>query len=95
VQEGVRLALPAGLAKPSGLTRLASMLFDAAQNHGFVVDDHTFGVVGVRIEAQSSGVPAPECDALRDGKRPYQALAGFPWASLQVLAVGSDSDPNP
>jgi hypothetical protein len=95
VQEGVRLALPAGLAKPAGLTRLASMLFDAAQTHGFVVDDHTFGAVGVRIEARSSGVPAPECDALRDGKPPYQALAGFPWASLQVLAVGSDRDPNP
>jgi hypothetical protein len=92
---GMRLRLPPGLAKPPGLTRIASMLFDAAQRHGIVVGDKTNSSIGFRLEPMPNHSVAPECAALLDGKAGYNALNGFPWSQLQVLAIGSDANPTP
>jgi len=94
VQEGMRLRLPANLAKPNFNNQLVSMLFDAAQKYGLVIDDKTNGSVGIRIEPQSYGVADPACSALYNGQAGYNVLSQFPWSQLQVLATGSDAAPN-
>jgi len=94
VQEGMRLRLPANLAKPNFNNRLVSMLFDAAQKYGLVIDDKTNASVGIRIEPQSYGVADPACSALYDGQAGYNVLSQFPWSQLKVLSTGSDTAPN-
>lgn len=86
IEYGMRLRFPAAMAKPTGLTRIGSMLFDAAQRYGLVIDDRTVASVGFRLEPTPGHTAAPECTVLLDGRASYQALAGFPWRDLQVLA---------
>jgi hypothetical protein len=94
IVEGMRLRFPASMPKPRFSNRFASMLFDAAQHYGLVIDDKTYASVGVRIEPASNGHAAPECMALLDGAHGYTALSGFPWSKLQVIVTGSDALPN-
>jgi hypothetical protein len=95
VLEGMRLRLPPDTPKPAFSNRLASMLFDAAKKYGLVIADKTHNSVGVRVEPVRNGVSAPECNVLFDGVAGYDALKQFPWSRLQVIAVGTDDNPNP
>jgi hypothetical protein len=95
VQEGMRLRLAPDAVEPAGQTRAFDMIWKQAQRYGFIVDDRTFGAVAPRFEAMPDHTAAPECSQLLDGVATSSILKQFPWSSLQVLAVGSDSTPNP
>jgi hypothetical protein len=86
VQEGMRLRLPAGYVAPANATPFLKMVINAVRDYGFVVTDTATGIA-VRAE--------PAVRNMLGGVAPYQALKGFPWASLQVLATGTDAKPNP
>jgi hypothetical protein len=80
VTEGMRLQIPASLAKPTGLTRLGNMIWDAAVKFGLTVDDQTNSSVVVRVQLNS----AP-CLALYDGKSSSQQINQLPFSRMRVL----------
>lgn len=87
IQEGMRFRFPPGYVAPAGLHPVAQKIVDAVRDYGFVVNDRTLWCLAVRAE--------PDCEPFYNGT-PYWALMdGFPWADLQLLAVGSDAAPNP
>lgn len=85
IPEGARFRLPADLDVGSlHLSPVARMLAEAAKTHGIVVRDRAGSVA---FYAQD---PTPAHDPtlanLLGGKSPAEALAGFPWDRLQVVA---------
>jgi hypothetical protein len=85
VQEGMRLRLPAGYVPAPTLGSFTKLVAIAARDYGFVVVDKSSQTT---IRTEPSARPLL-------GTQSYNALAGFPWASLQVLATGNDFTPNP
>jgi hypothetical protein len=67
------------------LTPLARMIAEAAQRYGIVVRDTTGNVNTFVGEEAPEGITNPVAE-LTDGENLQQALAGFPWARLQLLA---------
>ncbi len=87
--EGMRLTFPTGTAKPSGLTKLGSALWDAVDTYGFVIDDKTSSSLNIRVE------PGCEKTSMWAGVAAYNQLRNFPWSQLRVIAQGSSTTPNP
>ena len=85
IQEGMRLRLPAGYVAPASANSFVKLMIAAARDYGFVVTDKAANMA-IRAEpAVRTMLPTA----------PYAALNGFPWSALQVLATGSDTNPNP
>jgi hypothetical protein len=95
VQEGDRLRIAPGAVEPAGQTRAFDMMWKQAQKYGLVVDDLSHGALAPRFEAMPDHTAAPECSQLLDGLATSSVLKAFPWSQLQVLPVGSDSNPTP
>jgi hypothetical protein len=85
LQEGMRLRLPPGYAIPSTLSPVAKMIAQAARDYGLVVWDRA-GALSFRAEPGAKTY---------FGMATSSVLNGFPWAALQVIKTGSDSQPNP
>jgi hypothetical protein len=87
--EGMRLAFPAGSAKPAGLTAVGSALWDAASRFGLVIDDQTSSSLNIRVE------PGCEQTSWWGGVGAGDQLRNFPWADLRVIGRGSDDAATP
>lgn len=91
VMEGQRFRLAAGYTT-GGVHWICEMLIRAASQYGIVITDKTAykGSAGnLAFRA------APSAASFFGGMSGSQVLVGFPWAHLQLLEVGSDSNPTP
>jgi hypothetical protein len=66
------------------LSRIATMIAKAAQKYGILVRE-TSGAVSFYAQ-DPSNLPSDPWPGFLGGLSPKQALAGFPWASLRVVA---------
>lgn len=91
VREGQRFRFPAGYVAShniSGLHPIAQMIVQAAETYGIVVTDQS-GNLAIRA------APSVGAGGFLGASPSYQVLNNFPWADLQLLAVGSDADHTP
>lgn len=86
VKEGQRYRFPADYPVDSKLHPLARLQVQALRDYGCVVTDRS-SCLAFRI--------APSAKPYLGSSASWQVLNGFPWADLQLLAVGSDSTPTP
>lgn len=77
--EGMWLTFPAGFVIPTSLSETTQRYMQAARDYGLIITDRTLSCLAVR-----AGL---DCRGLIDDAH----LTGFPWASLQCLAPGSDA----
>jgi len=96
VPEGTLFFFPSSVTMPTGLCSLAQMIFTAIQTYGMYVID-TAGAVTVYTENSNSwtflGLADPISPSL-DGVASYEAITGFPWSQMEVVAPpGSTSAP--
>jgi hypothetical protein len=87
LRQGSRLRLPANWVVNTSHHIFTQMLEVAARDYGFVFTDTSAGVA-VRMEP---GDWTPWMSVFN----PSQVMRDFPWGSLQLLTVGSDSNQNP
>jgi hypothetical protein len=89
VPEGTRFFFPSSVSMPSGLSPLAQMIFTAIKTYGMYLID-TAGAVVVYTENVSAwtniGLSDPITPSL-DGVASYEAITGFPWASMEALVA--------
>jgi hypothetical protein len=85
--EGTRLRLDPSLdLSQITMTPMVRMIAVAAQRYGIIVRDRTGADEVFNVEDPQPDRPSP-LEALLKGKYPSEALAVFPWASLQILAA--------
>ena len=89
VMEGQRLRFPAGYQIPAGLHPLAQLIVQGVRDYGCVILDKTDADCAFRA------APSVGSKGFLGSSPDYNILNGFPWADLQLLAVGSDSNPTP
>jgi hypothetical protein len=95
IPEGAHFLLGKSVECARQATPFMRMVCLAAQRYGFIVSDQTGGGLALRAEdptplMQAGGVnPYPRyfTDAGGEAWRPYQMMAGFPWASLHLLPM--------
>lgn len=108
VGEGMRLFWPSSVAMPSGMSWSAQVFFRTVQKYGIVVDDTTGGGPGIAYNtadgSYASGgalnirIAPPvrgEYNACGYVGTPSSLSPLLPWNQLQLIAEGSDSNPNP
>ena len=78
--------LPADYVIPASLSPVARMIAQAARDYGLVLWDRS-GALSFRAE--------PGVRPYFGAKAPSSVLDGFPWGRLEVMATGSDLQPNP
>jgi hypothetical protein len=87
VQEGMRLRLPPGFdCSALGMAQVGEEICNTVRDYGFVVDDRTLSNLDIRATPSAASLL---------GVAPSSVLNKFPWDQLEVLATGSDSNPNP
>jgi len=86
--EGMRFRLPAGWTPNPAHHPICQLIERAAAKHGFVIWDQSSGLLTLR------GEPAVQ-NYFGAGVHGFDILRGFPWGSLQMLAVGDDTTANP
>lgn len=84
---GMRLRLRPGYPVPEGLHPICQAIIRGASRNGLLITDQTSSCLAMRV--------APSAASYLGGVPSWQVLNGFPWADLQLLAVGSDSNPVP
>jgi hypothetical protein len=95
IPEGAHFVLNKSFDCGREVTPLMRMVCVAAQNYGFIVNDQTGGGLALRGEdpapltqaSQPDPYPAFYTDSAGKQWRPYQMMAAFPWAQLQLLSM--------
>lgn len=86
IQYGTWFRLPAGLAMSAGLTPWGQMVFTCLQDYGMVVTDKSGAMmIGAQLSADWAGSGTDPITASWAGQPEYNADAGIPWGSLQVV----------
>jgi hypothetical protein len=96
IVEGQWCRFAAGATMPNNLHPLGEVIWETARRYGFIINDKTNSCLVVRANPDIAGLlVAP--GSSHDGRdwRLGNPLVNFPWSSLQLLAVGSDSDFHP